>query len=309
MCPPGSLPTAISSAQIDLSWNASTDDTGVAGYRVFRNESELGTTTETTFTDLGLESGTEYSYTVSAFDIATPPNESAQSEAVSATTPNGNTLADPNQGPGGPILVLTSAEAVFGNYYAEILRTEGLNAFEVADISTATEQTLAAFDVVILAKMPLTTGQVTLLTDWVTAGGNLIAMDPDPQLGGLLGLGSAAGTLSNGYLLIDTASGPGQGIVDTTMQFHGTATQFNLADATSLAMLYSNSATATTYPAITVRSVGANGGQAAAFAFDLAESIVYTRQGNPAWVGQDRDGIAPLRSNDLFFGGSRARLG
>jgi hypothetical protein len=53
---------------------------------------------------------------------------------------------------------------------------------------------------------------------------------------------------------------------------------------------------------VTLRSVGASGGQAAAFTYDLARSIVLTRQGNPAWVGQDRDGDAPARSNDLFYG-------
>ena len=42
---------------------------------------------------------------------------------------------------------------------------------------------------------------------------------------------------------------------------------------------------------MTLRSVGSNGGQAAAFAFDLARSIVLTRQGNPSWVGQERDGV------------------
>ena len=31
--------------------------------------------------------------------------------------------------------------------------------------------------------------------------------------------------------------------------------------------------------------------------------MVYTRQGNPAWSGEERDGIAPIRSDDLFFGG------
>ena len=50
------------------------------------------------------------------------------------------------------------------------------------------------------------------------------------------------------------------------------------------------------------RRVGTHGGHAAAFTFDLARSIVYTRQGNPAWSGQERDGIAPIRSDDLFFG-------
>ncbi len=54
---------------------------------------------------------------------------------------------------------------------------------------------------------------------------------------------------------------------------------------------------------MTLRSVGANGGQAAAFTYDLARSVVYTRQGNPAWAGQSRDGQAgPIRSDNLFFG-------
>ena len=54
---------------------------------------------------------------------------------------------------------------------------------------------------------------------------------------------------------------------------------------------------------MTLRSVGANGGQAAAFTYDLARSVVYTRQGNPAWVGQERDGAdGVIRSNDLFYG-------
>ena len=51
-----------------------------------------------------------------------------------------------------------------------------------------------------------------------------------------------------------------------------------------------------------MRSIGSNGGQAAAFTYDLARSIVYTRQGNPAWAGQVRDGLSPIRSDDLFFG-------
>jgi hypothetical protein len=30
--------------------------------------------------------------------------------------------------------------------------------------------------------------------------------------------------------------------------------------------------------------------------------VVTTRQGNPAWAGQERDGVTPRRSDDLFFG-------
>jgi len=56
----------------------------------------------------------------------------------------------PTQGPGGPILVVTSSANPFSTYYAEILRAEGFNAFAVADISTVTTSTLGAHTTVIL---------------------------------------------------------------------------------------------------------------------------------------------------------------
>src|SRR5678810_1138529 len=72
--------------------------------------------------------------------------------------------ADPIQGPGGPILVITSPSSTYGKYYAEILRTEGLNAFTVADIGTVTAPILSAYDVVVLAPATLTADQVTMFT-------------------------------------------------------------------------------------------------------------------------------------------------
>ena len=33
--------------------------------------------------------------------------------------------------------------------------------------------------------------------------------------------------------------------------------------------------------------------------------MVYTRQGNPDWAQQERDGFSPIRSDDLFFGGAQ----
>ena len=212
--------------------------------------------------------------------------------------------ANPNQGPGGPILVITSPapSAKFGNYFAEILRTEGLNAFAVTDIGAVTPTTLESYDVAILAKMSLTPSQVTMLTDWVNAGGNLIAMDPGQELSSLLGISTVGSSLSNAYIRIDNLTRVGNGIYGGTMQFHGSATLHSLTGASRLATLYSTSTTSTVYPAVTLRNVGLSGGQAAAFSYDLAASIVYTRQGNPAWVNQERDGFAPIRSIDLFYG-------
>jgi hypothetical protein len=109
----------------------------------------------------------------------------------------------------------------------------------------------------------------------------------------MLGITSTGSSLSNAYLLIDTTAPAGNGIVNQVMQFHGTATAYTLNGASSLATLYTNATTATPNPAVTLRTVGTNGGHAAAFAYDLATSIIYTRQGNPAWASQERDGTAP----------------
>jgi phosphodiesterase/alkaline phosphatase D-like protein len=210
----------------------------------------------------------------------------------------------PEEGPGGPILVIAAASNPFTRYYAEILRTEGLNAFMVRDISQVDATYLAAYDVAILGEMPLSPGQVTMFTDWVTAGGNLIAMRPDKQLAGLLGLipGLAGDTLSNKYLLVDTGTGPGAGIVSQTIQFHSQADLYTLNGATALATLYSDASTPTTNPAVTLRNVGTSGGVAVAFTYDLARSVVYTRQGNPGWAGTERDGNIPIRAHDYFWG-------
>jgi hypothetical protein len=207
-----------------------------------------------------------------------------------------------DQAPGGPILLIASPANLYTRYFTEILRTEGLNEFDLSDISAVTAGMLAIHDVVILGDMALTADQVTLLADWVDAGGHLVAMRPDKQLAGLLGLMDAATTLSNGYLLIDTSRKPGTGIVGQTLQFHGTADAYTLAGATSLATLYSDRTTPTSYPAVTLRPVGSNGGVACAFTFDLARSIVWTHQGNPAWQAGH---VNPLQGYgtalDLFY--------
>ncbi len=214
----------------------------------------------------------------------------------------GNPAPPADDGPGGPILVISSTSNPFSRYYAEILRTEGLNEFTVSDISLVTPAILGAHDVVILGEIPLTAAHVAMLDDYVFAGGNLVAMRPDKRFAALLGLTDQSSTLSNAYLQIDTSTQPGAGIVSDTIQFHGAADRYAANGATTIATLFSDAAAATTSPAVTIAPVGMNGGHAAAFTFDLARSIVYTRQGNPAWSGRERDGNGPIRSDDLFFG-------
>lgn len=81
----------MSETRIDLSWGPSTDDVGVAGYRVERCQEagciefvEIAQPTGTTFSDTALSAGTTYRYRVRAVDGA--GNFSGYSNTAAATT-------------------------------------------------------------------------------------------------------------------------------------------------------------------------------------------------------------------------------
>jgi Big-like domain-containing protein/putative peptidoglycan binding protein len=86
--PTGLSANAIAFNEIDLSWNASTDNVGVAGYEILRGGVQVGTSTGTSYADLGVASSTAYTYTVKAFDAA--GNVSSASNAATATTTSGS---------------------------------------------------------------------------------------------------------------------------------------------------------------------------------------------------------------------------
>ncbi len=82
---PGNLTTLnISSTSLTLSWNPATDNTGVTGYKIYRNGTQVGTSTTNTFTNLALSPSSPYVYTVSAYDSA--GNNSLASSALAVTT-------------------------------------------------------------------------------------------------------------------------------------------------------------------------------------------------------------------------------
>lgn len=82
--PGGLAVSSTTSNSATLSWSASTDNTAVTGYDVYRNGTKVGSATTTSYTDSGLAASTTYTYTVRAKDAA--GNVSASSTAVSATT-------------------------------------------------------------------------------------------------------------------------------------------------------------------------------------------------------------------------------
>ena len=202
------------------------------------------------------------------------------------------------------LIVNSSAPNKFGPYLGEILRAEGLNAFDQVELNNLTAAQLAQYDLAILAQTPLNSTQASMFNTYVSGGGALLAMRPDAQLNSLFGLNAGAGTLTNGYLQIQTSAvfnnaAPGSGLISATLQIHGDADQYTLSSgAVMLAQLYSNATSSTPYAAV----VGANSGngQAVAFTYDLPSNVAYTRQGNPANANVDVDGDAIIRTVDLF---------
>ena len=74
----------VTSDTVILSWEASTDNIGVAGYRVYRDKQLVQEVQGEQFTDTGLTEDAEYTYEVRAFDAA--GNQSEASNEVFART-------------------------------------------------------------------------------------------------------------------------------------------------------------------------------------------------------------------------------
>ncbi|MGW0719287.1 cellulase family glycosylhydrolase [Streptomyces sp. NPDC002778] len=89
--PTGLASTTKTSTSVSLSWTASTDNTRVTGYDVYRGTTKVNAApvTGTTYTDTGLSPSTAYSYTVRARDAA--GNVSAPSAALNVTTQSSDT--------------------------------------------------------------------------------------------------------------------------------------------------------------------------------------------------------------------------
>lgn len=74
----------ITQTTVDLSWTASTDNVGVAGYDIYQGNSNIGTVTATSAQITGLTANTNYSFHVTAHDAA--GNVSGNSNTVNITT-------------------------------------------------------------------------------------------------------------------------------------------------------------------------------------------------------------------------------
>ena len=123
--PVGLTATTVATNQINLSWNASSDNggSGVASYRVFRDGQQIGTTSGTTYSDIGLAVRTVYCYAVAAQDqlghVSARSADACAQTFVTAVSPLGtyNGLAiqtnAPSQASSGSIKLLVSKGGPF----------------------------------------------------------------------------------------------------------------------------------------------------------------------------------------------------
>jgi chitodextrinase len=84
--PTGLVATATGPTRVELSWTASQDDVGVAGYVIVRDDAEIESTAGITYVDDGVSAEATYRYTVVAVDPS--GNRSDPSEPAEVTTPS-----------------------------------------------------------------------------------------------------------------------------------------------------------------------------------------------------------------------------
>lgn len=75
---------AVSHERVDLAWTASTDASGVAGYRIYRDGVLVGASPVASYSDVSLAGNTRYTYQVQAYDIWN--NKSGLSTSISVRT-------------------------------------------------------------------------------------------------------------------------------------------------------------------------------------------------------------------------------
>ena len=118
--PGGLAATAAGPNQVNLTWQASSDNIGVTGYEIYRDSALVGTAGPvTSYADNGVAGSTTYSYTVRAVDAA--ENFSDLSDAAGVTTPVASatfTFAPEAD-------ARTQASPATTNYATSFLRTDG----------------------------------------------------------------------------------------------------------------------------------------------------------------------------------------
>ncbi len=194
--------TAYSGTQINLSWLASSDDTGIRGYDLYRNGKLISTTDANTlsYSDNNLIPATFYSYTVDAFDaygnhsvLSTPASAATGSAATYTFTPVADAYVrsdSPSTNYGLAGSIKSDASPIYNSY----LR------FNISDISGAvTKATLRLY-----STSSSSTGYQVKTVTANTWDESQLNYNNAPVLGALIG--SSGKFSSSNWLSVDVTS-------------------------------------------------------------------------------------------------------
>ncbi len=190
--PSGLSGTGSSQSSVSVSWAASSDNVGVAGYGLYRNGSSVGTSSSTSATFSGLSCGTSYTVAVDAFDAA--GNRSGQTSLVVTTAACGggaaaNLWVDPsggscarqviagawNDAQGCASIQAAAAACVPGD-------TIGMKAGNYGAQTITTN--LAAPGCTVVAESGVTAGKLATNGNWLTIqGGSFAGWEPSGSAG------------------------------------------------------------------------------------------------------------------------------
>jgi hypothetical protein len=222
---------AASGTQVDLSWSASTDDSAVRGYSIYRNGVLINTVDQNTLTyaDTKLTPANSYSYQVDAFDAS--GNHSPLSTAVSVTMQNTATytfapVADAYVA--GDFATTNYGRSAFLKADASPLYHSYLR-FNVGDLSgTVTKATLRLYTTSSSA-----TGYQVMQVSSQTWEEGLVTYSNAPAPGTVAG--SSGNFAAGNWTTVDVTSFiTGNGIYDLALTTSSTATlNFSSRDATS----------------------------------------------------------------------------
>ena len=139
--------TGTTQTTVSLSWAASSDNTGVSGYALYRNGVKVGTTASLTNTYSGLACGTSYTLALEAYDAA--GNASDRAYATGSTSTAACAVADtqPPSTPAGLVVTGSTAGSLTIGWSASTdnIGVAGYGAYRDAGSATPTTATSYTF--------------------------------------------------------------------------------------------------------------------------------------------------------------------
>jgi chitodextrinase len=140
--PAGLAATSATASSVSVSWNASTDDVGVAGYTVYLDDKEFDVTppTSRSYTLTGLACGASHVFAVDAYDAA--GNYSARASVTTTTTPCVSDTTPPTT-PTGLATTATTASSVSVSWAASTddVGVTGYRVYRAGTLLGSTTQT------------------------------------------------------------------------------------------------------------------------------------------------------------------------